>query len=108
MRVWPGLTVPSMSSVLLPSWAWPGVSLSVIGKPLASPPRSFFAARRFGPTRLSAAGAALGAVAGALAAIPYSLFCPIDSAPYVATGYTAAIVLCAGIGALAGGRMLVW
>jgi hypothetical protein len=68
----------------------------------------FMAARALGPTRLGAAGAALGGVAGALAAIPYSLFCPIDSAPYVATWYLAAIGLCAGAGAVAGARWLRW
>ncbi len=68
----------------------------------------FMAARALGPTRLGAAGAALGGVAGALAAIPYSLFCPIDSAPYVATWYLASVGLCAGIGAVAGARFLRW
>lgn len=68
----------------------------------------FMAARALGPTRLGAAGAVLGGLAGALAAIPYSLFCPIDSAPYVATWYSASIGLCAAVGALAGTRFLRW
>lgn len=66
------------------------------------------AVRRFGPTRLGLAGLAIGAITGALAAIPYSLFCPIDFAPYVATWYTAAFGLCAALGAVAGARLLRW
>lgn len=64
--------------------------------------------RRFGPTRLGLAGLTIGAITGALAAIPYSLFCPIDFAPYVATWYTAAFGLCALLGFLAGTRFLRW
>lgn len=65
-------------------------------------------ARRFAPTRLTLAGAALGALAGALAVIPYSLNCQIDSAPYVATWYGLAILFCALIGAVLGSRFLRW
>lgn len=64
--------------------------------------------RRFAPTRLVIAGLAIGAIAGALAAIPYSLFCPIDFAPYVATWYTAAFAICAALGAIVGARFLRW
>lgn len=65
-------------------------------------------ARRFGPTRLTLAGAALGALAGALAIIPYSLNCQIDSAPYVATWYGLAILVCALLGGVVGSRLLRW
>ncbi len=81
------------------------VRIPLIALPIAA--ALFLAARRFAPTRLAFAGAALGAGAGALAAIPYSLFCPIDSAPYVATWYSVSILLCAALGAAAG-RMLRW
>lgn len=35
-KVWPGRTVPSMSSAERPSWARPALSLSAIGGPCAS------------------------------------------------------------------------
>lgn len=91
-------------------WTGGGAPDCLVRIPLISLPIGaalFVAARRFAPTRLSLAGAALGATAGALAALPYSLFCPIDSAPYVATWYTGAILICALLGAAAG-RALRW
>lgn len=91
-------------------WTSGGAPDCLIRIPLISLPITaalFLVARRFAPTRLTIAGAALGGVAGALAAIPYSLFCPIDSAAYVATWYTASIVICAALGAAAA-RALRW
>lgn len=82
------------------------IRIPLIATPIAA--ALFVAARKFAPTRLSVAGAALGAIAGALAIIPYSLFCPIDSVAYVATWYTASIAICATIGALVAPRALRW
>jgi hypothetical protein len=65
-------------------------------------------ARGFAPTRLTLAGAALGGLAGAIAAVAYSWFCPIDSVAYVATWYLAAVLLCAGLGAALGRWTLRW
>lgn len=65
-------------------------------------------ARGYAPTRLTLAGAALGGLAGAIAAVAYSWFCPIDSIAYVATWYLAAILLCAGLGAALGRWTLRW
>lgn len=92
-------------------WTGGGVPDCLLRVPLIALPIGaalFVAARKFGPTRLSAAGAALGATAGALAVIPYSLFCPIDSIAYVATWYTVSIGLCAALGAVAAPRLLRW
>ena len=91
-------------------WTGGGAPDCLIRIPLISLPMMAalcFAARKSAPTRLSLAGAALGAAAGALAAIPYSLFCPIDSASYVATWYTVSILICAILGACSS-RMLRW
>jgi hypothetical protein len=91
-------------------WTGGGAPDCLIRIPLISLPITaalFLAARRFAPTRLTIAGAALGGVAGALAAIPYSLFCPIDFAAYVATWYTVSILICAALGAAAA-RALRW
>lgn len=92
-------------------WTGGGVPSCLWQIPLIAAPTGaalILAMRRFGPTRLSVAGMTAGAVAGALSAIPYSLFCPIDFAPYVATWYTAAFAICAALGATMGARLLRW
>jgi hypothetical protein len=67
-----------------------------------------FAMRRLAPTRLAAAGAAAGLLAGALGATIYELFCQETAAAFVATWYTLGIALTAGVGAIVGARMLRW
>jgi hypothetical protein len=66
------------------------------------------AMRRLAPTRLAAAGAAAGLLAGALGASVYELFCQETTAAFVATWYTLGIAACAGIGAIVGARLLRW
>lgn len=87
----------------VPDCLW---QIPLIAVPIAA--ALLFAARRFGPTRIGVTALTIGATAGALAAIPYSLFCPIDFAPYVATWYTAAFAICAALGAILGARLLRW
>lgn len=92
-------------------WTGGGVPDCLWRIPLIAAPMGaalVLAMRRFGPTRLGLAGLAIGVVAGGLAAIPYSLFCPIDFAPYVATWYAAAFGVCAALGASVGARFLRW
>ncbi len=92
-------------------WTGGGVPSCLWQIPLIAAPTGtalLFALRRFGPTRLGVAGMTTGVVAGALSAIPYSLFCPVDFAPYVATWYTVAFAACAALGALGGSRFLRW
>jgi hypothetical protein len=67
-----------------------------------------FLVRSFAPTRLTYAGAAIGAFSAGVAIIPYALFCPVDSVAYVGTWYLGSIVLCAAAGAALGGRVLRW
>lgn len=64
--------------------------------------------RSFAPTRLAYAGAAVGALSAAIAIVPYAFFCPFDSLAYVATWYLVSILICAGIGAILGPRLLRW
>lgn len=90
-------------------WTGGGVPNCLWQSPLIAAPTGaalLFALRRFGPTRLGVAGMTAGAVASALSAIPYSLFCPVDFAPYVATWYTVAFAICGALGALGGSRLL--
>lgn len=64
--------------------------------------------RDLAPTRLAATGAMLGAVSGGIGAMAYAMHCPVDSVAFVTTWYLLAIALCAGIGAVAGARLLRW
>jgi hypothetical protein len=64
--------------------------------------------RRYAPTRLALSGAAAGALSGGIAAASYALVCPVDEAMFVATWYTASVVLCGLIGAALGRILLRW
>ena len=62
--------------------------------------------RHGAPTRPAAAGAIAGLLSAGLAATLYASHCPDDSPLFVATWYSIATALMAGIGALAGARVL--
>lgn len=64
--------------------------------------------RREATTRPHLAGAAAGVASAAAAGSLYAVHCPDDSALFVASWYTLAILAVAGIGAVAGGRWLRW
>jgi len=66
------------------------------------------AARNGAPTSLARTGAAAGLVAGAFGAAAYALHGPDDFIPFIAVWYSAAIGLCALVGALLGRRLLQW
>jgi hypothetical protein len=60
------------------------------------------------PTRPAMAGGLAGVLAGALAASLYAFHCADDSPLFVATWYSLAIVIVAGLGAAAGALILRW
>jgi hypothetical protein len=64
--------------------------------------------RRLAPTRLIAAGASAGLLAGGVGATIYGLYCEETSAAFVVTWYSLGIGLSALMGALAGPRLLRW
>lgn len=64
--------------------------------------------RQGAPTRLSLSGAIAGVVAGGLGAFAYAFHCASDTVPFIAVFYTAAIALCACIGAQLGPLLLRW
>ena len=68
----------------------------------------FWAMRRLAPTRLTAAGAGAGILAGASSAMLYCLHCPETAAPFILVWYTLGIVLAAGLGAAVGRWALRW
>ncbi len=82
------------------------VRISIISVP------AFFgivwAARNFAPTRLRAAGAAIGFASGSLAAALYALYCIETSASFIFLWYSLAIFIVATLGAFVGPRILRW
>ena len=88
-----------------------GVPECIKRVPLLALPMStvmFLVARRLAPTRLTLAGAAIGAFSGAVSIIAYSWFCTGDSVAYVAVWYLTSIVICGLLGAAVGARVLRW
>lgn len=65
-------------------------------------------ARRGAPVDGTLTGACAGLASAGLATVAYSLHCPDDTAPFLATWYTIAIALVTGVGALILPRFLRW
>lgn len=82
------------------------VSIAVLSIPLCV--ALFVAMRRLAPTRLRAAGAAAGGLAGALAAVVYAWHCNEMTIPFLAAWYVAGMAIPAVVGALLGHRLLRW
>ena len=68
----------------------------------------FVALRSLAPTRLVAAGAAAGALAGGLGAAVYALHSDEMTLPFVAVWYVLGMAIPAALGALLGRRWLRW
>lgn len=66
------------------------------------------AVRGLAPTNLTRAGAYVGLLAGAIAAVGYALHCHDDSVAFVAISYSLAMLEMTLIGALVGPRVLRW
>ncbi len=66
------------------------------------------ALRALAPTRLRAAGAAAGLLAGAVAASAYAVHCDEMQAPFIAVWYVLGMALPTALGALLGPRVLRW
>ncbi|MDR6873027.1 hypothetical protein J2Y55_004051 [Bosea sp. BE125] len=65
-------------------------------------------ARRGAPTNRRLTGACAGLASAGLATVAYSLHCPDDAAPFLATWYTLAIAIMACLGALTFPRLIRW
>jgi hypothetical protein len=68
----------------------------------------FGLARRGAPVDGRLTGACAGLASAGLATLAYSLHCPDDTAPFLATWYTIAIAAVTGLGALIFPRLLRW
>ena len=80
--------------------------LNIAGLGVLAAPALVFSAHRFAPERPGLAGAALGLLAGALAATAYGLHCPERTAAFVAVWYSLGMIVPAVVGAAVG--RLVW
>ena len=78
----------------------------VIGAPVLA--GAVWAVRGLAPTRLLLAGLVAGGCAGGLGAAVYAFACTETSAPFLAVWYTLGMALAAGLGAVAGSRLLRW
>jgi hypothetical protein len=67
-----------------------------------------WALRDGAPTRLNVCGAVAGIVAGGIGATAYALSCRGDTIPFIAIWYSAAIAICALVGAQLGPWLLRW
>ena len=68
----------------------------------------FWALKGAAPTRLAAAGAVAGLLAGALGALVYALHCPEMATPFLGVWYVAGMAIPTVAGALLGPRLLRW
>ncbi len=87
---------------------WRVCSLNIVLTALPLGLGLFWALRGLAPTRPSWSGAAAGWLAGALAALVYSLHCAEMAAPFLAAWYVLGMAACAGLGAALGARSLRW
>lgn len=93
------------------AWMGGGFPWCVVIVPILAAPTAaglLWLMRSFAPTRLTLAGAAIGALSGGVGAMAYAMYCPVDSMAFVTTWYVVAIALCAAIGAVVGARLLRW
>jgi hypothetical protein len=88
------------------AFPWCVVLIPVIAAPTAA--LLVWLMRAFAPTRLTMAGAAIGALSGGVGAMAYAMYCPTDSVAFVTTWYSLAIAVCAALGALIVSKFLRW
>ena len=100
-----------------PSTSWPGLIFGrnwlacLVAVPLyALAPFALMArvARKGAPVDLRKSGFLAGLASGGLAVVGYSVHCPEDAAPFIATWYPLALAATAAFGALALPRLARW
>jgi hypothetical protein len=99
---------PAERAALVLGQTWRSCLLSVPLLALPALALALWALRGLAPTRLVLAGAAAGLFAGAAGALAYAIHCPELDAPFLAAWYVAGMLIPAGLGALAGRRLLHW
>ena len=88
------------------TWRACALSIALVSLPLFA--ALLWAMKDLAPTRPALAGAAAGFLAGAAAALVYSLHCPELAAPFLGIWYPLGMLIPAVAGALIGRRLLRW
>jgi hypothetical protein len=99
---------PEMHRALLMGHSWSACPWRILAIGLPPLAGAVWAVRGLAPTRLLLAGLVAGGCAGGLGAAVYAFACEETSAPFLAIWYTLGMALVAGLGALAGSRLLRW
>lgn len=107
-----GLELVSASTAARPAMLFGSAyAACVVSVALASLPvliGLLWAFRIFAPTRLATAGFLIGLTAGSAGAAAFALYCHETTAAFLLAAYTPAILIPAGIGALAARPLLKW
>lgn len=88
--------------------SWDECALNIATLSLPVFVAAMWAMQGLAPTRLRLAGAGAGLLAGAVAALVYTLHCPESEAPFLGTWYLLGMLIPVAAGALLGPRLLRW
>ncbi len=100
--------VPGQRAALVLGTTWRTCPFSIGMLSLPGFAALLWAMRQAAPTRLRLAGAGVGLLSGALAALAYALHCPEVAAPFLAVWYVLGIAIPTALGAATGPRVLRW
>lgn len=98
--------VDQMPTLLGKSWTRCPRNIVILSLPILA--FGFWVVRGLAPTRLVAAGAAIGLFAGGIAATIYGLHCPESTMTFLAVWYSLGVAVVVGLGALLGPWALRW
>ncbi|HEY1609583.1 MAG TPA: DUF1109 domain-containing protein [Paraburkholderia sp.] len=102
------LAEPADRAALLLGYTWRTCPFNILLLSVPGFLAVFQAVRGLAPTRLRAAGAAAGLLAGAIATLAYSFHCPEMSPAFWGIWYLFGMLLAAALGALLGPTLLRW
>jgi len=88
------------------TWKVCPINITVLSLPAFA--AALWVMKGMAPTRLVAAGAFAGLLAGSLSAAVYCLHCPEMAPPFIGTWYLLGMLIPTGAGALLGPRLLRW
>ncbi|MET0349883.1 MAG: DUF1109 domain-containing protein [Rhizobacter sp.] len=115
LLVWWGLAAQALGpadaatrATLVWGSTWRVCTLNVVATALPVGIALFWALKGLAPTRPAWTGTVAGGLAGAVGAVVYALHCPEMAAPFLAIWYVLGMALAAGIGGVAGARVLRW
>lgn len=100
--------VPGERLELFLGVSWDECALNIATLSLPVFVAAMWAMKGLAPTRLRLAGAGAGLLAGAAAALVYTLHCPESEAPFLGTWYVLGMLIPVAAGASLGPRLLRW